>query len=87
MKKTFRQPQVKIAKNIPRRNKNPKGTLKKTWLFCFLFGDLNISNIFYKIQNLKPVVPFLSRNIKLYDSLSFYFKVLSQFQLLSLVKI
>ena len=51
-----------------------KKTFTKTAhnIFCIHVQDFNMSDIFYKIQNLKkwkmkPVVPFLPRNIKLHS--------------------
>ena len=44
---------VKSVGNISRRDKNHKTCAKKALtVFWFLFGDFNILNIFYKIQNL-----------------------------------
>ena len=52
-KRQLRHGNVKSVENISRRNKNYKTCAKKTLsVFWFLFGDFNISNIFYKIQNL-----------------------------------
>ena len=48
-----RHSNVKIVGNIQRQNNNHKTRANKAIsFFWFLLGDFNISNIFYKIQNL-----------------------------------
>ena len=52
-KSQLKHSNVKSVENISRRNKNHKTCAKKALTFFgFVFGDFNISNIFYKIQNL-----------------------------------
>ena len=52
-KRQLRHSNVKSVENISRRNKNHKTCGKKALsFFWFLFWDFNISNIFYKMQNL-----------------------------------
>ena len=51
-KKQLRHSNAKCVENISRRYKNHKTCAKTTLtFFWFLFRDFNISNIFYKIQN------------------------------------
>ena len=72
-KRHLRQCNVKSVKHTLRRNNNKKCTCKKsTWFLLFLVGNLNILNIFFKIQNLnkrklKLVVPIVPWNIKLHN--------------------
>ena len=52
-KRQLRQSNVNSVENISRGNNNRKTRAKRsTYFFWFLFGDFNISNIFYKILNL-----------------------------------
>ena len=49
----MRHSNVKSVENIYRHNNNHKTCVNKALsFFWFLFGDFNISNIFYKIQNI-----------------------------------
>ena len=64
---------VKFVETVSRWNVASKNIYKKNdFLFCFQVWDFNISDIFYKIKslnewNIKEVVPFLRRNLKVHS--------------------
>ena len=64
---------VMFVKIVPRGNVTSENIYKKTpAIFSIQIQDFNISDTFYKIQNLKKwqikaVVPFLPRNLKLHS--------------------